>query len=376
MTTDKFEFDEYFYLNTYADVKAAVARGSFRSGFHHYKLCGIKEKRLAHAATNPGPKVYVCGAYGTNNVGDEAIFEGVNIEYPGAIQLYTNIPRVRNAVEMFSMWRGENKLESQDTVIIGGGGLLYNKAAVQNLIELCRRAAEAKATVKILGLGCEGAQEGFHEEIRELFDFADEISVRTTLSQEIVKTITGKTVERRDDFAFLLSKFRKARSQQDRVPIKRIGLITAGDFKADVTGFVKMIQKYSSPHSPKRRVKFIHIPHSASHVDMYNNDLIVGLKIRSTPSVWQVSDGIFFELRPFTDDPYEVLDAYSDLDAVISERFHGVIFGMMAQIPTLALGAANLKMRSLVEQYPSDRLVLSYSPRDLDAAAQALFAKL
>lgn len=38
-------FDEDFYLRRYQDVAAAVRRGAFRSGLHHYKLFGIREGR-------------------------------------------------------------------------------------------------------------------------------------------------------------------------------------------------------------------------------------------------------------------------------------------------------------------------------------------
>ena len=38
-------FDEEWYRSTYADVKACIAAGEIRSGFHHYLLRGFLEHR-------------------------------------------------------------------------------------------------------------------------------------------------------------------------------------------------------------------------------------------------------------------------------------------------------------------------------------------
>jgi hypothetical protein len=38
-------FDEESYLSKYPDVRAAVAAGLFRSGYHHYTVCGSHEGR-------------------------------------------------------------------------------------------------------------------------------------------------------------------------------------------------------------------------------------------------------------------------------------------------------------------------------------------
>ncbi len=40
------DFDEYFYLEAYPDVRKAVRSGEFKSGHDHYKIFGVIEGRL------------------------------------------------------------------------------------------------------------------------------------------------------------------------------------------------------------------------------------------------------------------------------------------------------------------------------------------
>jgi exopolysaccharide biosynthesis predicted pyruvyltransferase EpsI len=85
---------------------------------------------------------------------------------------------------------------------------------------------------------------------------------------------------------------------------------------------------------------------------------------------------MFFDLLPFNVDPQETLKTYADLDAVMSERFHGIIFGHITNIPTLALGAGNLKNRSLVEDYPRADLFISKTEADIEGQFEKLLAAI
>jgi hypothetical protein len=44
--------DEGWYIDQYADVKAALDAGTFISGTQHFKLAGFKEGRLPHEGWN------------------------------------------------------------------------------------------------------------------------------------------------------------------------------------------------------------------------------------------------------------------------------------------------------------------------------------
>jgi hypothetical protein len=46
------QFDEAAYLNLHADVRKAVEKGFFKSGLHHYEVCGEQEGRALDSASN------------------------------------------------------------------------------------------------------------------------------------------------------------------------------------------------------------------------------------------------------------------------------------------------------------------------------------
>jgi len=53
-------FPEVDYLSKYQDVKEAVTAGFFRSGAHHYEVCGHAEGRRLDGAARNGTQVDVC----------------------------------------------------------------------------------------------------------------------------------------------------------------------------------------------------------------------------------------------------------------------------------------------------------------------------
>ena len=66
-------FDESWYLARYPDVAEGVRKGYIHSGRTHYELHGKNEGRLSgpkQFLDLDTPRVFACGAYGTNNVGD------------------------------------------------------------------------------------------------------------------------------------------------------------------------------------------------------------------------------------------------------------------------------------------------------------------
>lgn len=52
----KNQFNETAYLNLHPDVKLAVEKGLFKSGSHHYELCGKREGRALNSSSNLTPR--------------------------------------------------------------------------------------------------------------------------------------------------------------------------------------------------------------------------------------------------------------------------------------------------------------------------------
>lgn len=350
-----FEFDEYAYLNNNGDVLESVKNGSFASGRQHFEMFGHKEKRRYHAVVSQGPRVFVVGAYGTRNVGDEAIFEGARRVYSNAIQLYINAPRKLPAVEMYSMLRGGNKFRAEDTLVIGGGGLLYNAEAIRILVNLAKRAREAGAAVRVERIGCEAARPEYYDVITELFGLADSVTVRSSTSQQIVRDICGMDVDRQEDFALELAGELPAPSGRS-VSVPRIGVVTGGDHMEEIGPLVELVKAFSSDRA-STPVRFVHIPHSASHIAFRNNDEVVGAKIAAGIAGFLEGRHLAFSRVPFSDEPLDVLKTYAGLDALITRRFHGLVFAHMMKLPVLGLPGDGAKNTSFIEDHPRRNLV-------------------
>lgn len=351
----EFEFDEYAYLYNNSAVLEAVRNGDFSSGRQHFEMFGHEENRQIHAIQSQEPRVFVVGAYGTRNVGDEAIFDGARRRYPNAIQLYINAPRNLPAVEVYSMLRGGNKFRPEDTLVIGGGGLLYDAEAIRIFINLALRAREAGSAVRIERIGCEAAQPDYHDVIIELFRLAESISVRSSTSQQIVRDICGLEVEWQDDFALELAAD-LPQSPPCHGNIPRIGLVTGGDHMEEIGPLIELVLEHTSDRAAAP-VRFVHIPHSVSHVALRNNDEVVGAQIAAGINGFLDGRQHAFIRTPFSDEPQEVLKTYAGLDGLISRRFHGLVFAHMMNLPVLGLPGDGAKNTSFITDHSRKSMV-------------------
>ncbi len=105
-----------------------------------------------------------------------------------------------------------------------------------------------------------------------------------------------------------------------------------------------------------RMVRFVHIPHSRSWFNDRNNDCVTGEVLWSTCKMHQADREDLFTLSAFDPNPLSVLRTYGGLDGVMSARYHGLVFGRIAGIPTLAMGGSLVKLRSFIDDYPSGLL--------------------
>lgn len=362
---DRVNFDESWYLQAYPDVKVAIETGKLRSAWDHYSQHGKAEGRSPQRMTFH--RVFAHGAYGTNNVGDEAIYEGIKVHYPQCIQIFINKTHVQGALWYWDVIRQDEFFRGDDLLIIGGGGLLYARQAVIDMINLARKARAAGATVHLLGLGCEAAQPEYYAEIRTLVSLASKVTVRTSLSRAILRDICGSEPEQQEDFAFSLRQYVApgAGSVGRRA---RIGVVTGGDMRVSYAELVAAIRSVTEQLPVERReVNFVHIPHSMAYVSPANNDLTVGHGLWSSVGMATPHTDDYFTVDSFTPNPLERLRRYRDLDGVISARFHGLIFAEIVGVPALALWGATAKNRSLLEDRQRPGLFASRDDSDLRA---------
>jgi polysaccharide pyruvyl transferase WcaK-like protein len=380
---EPFGFDEEWYLNRNPDVVASVSAGRCASALEHFLAHGRREgRRPVPPVVVSATPVYAYGAYGTNNVGDEAIFQGILEEFGDVIQIFHQRPSHNNAISIGDAVLYTGLFKPGGLLIIGGGGLLYGKEAVETLIQLARNAKARETNVDLLGLGCEAAHEDFFAEIRLLDSLVRNVSVRTRRSAEIYQAITGRMPEVRPDFAMNLS--RKiglpARRQERKVPL--VGIVTSGDIRDDLRPLIDaMVSNGRGPIG--ERVNFVHIPHSQSYIDRCNNDVIVGQALRcdfwKAANEGEIQNESKLSVLPYQNDPMEVLKFYSELDGLISARFHGIVFAEIIGLPTLvlpAVPAAAEKNEAFIRDYCGDRVLLCESPRDIAKLLPKLVEKL
>jgi hypothetical protein len=353
MSQAEFPFDPGWYRTAYPDVESAVRQGHIASLEQHYLDFGAREGRLPVPPQRENGRVFAYGSFGSNNVGDEAILEGIRCLYPRCVQFFSNRPRDGCGEYAQTAIRTPGFFRPGDYLIIGGGGLLYDRPTVTLMADLARAAHLAGATVDILRLGCEAAQAGYVAEIKRLVSHARHVTVRSALSREIMQRMIGRAFPVEADFAYLLRPEAVAMPRALR-QVPTIGLVTATTSLAEIKAIAGLIRAHTNASA--RPLRFVHIPHSRSYFNLENNDRITGEEIWTSAHMHHAQDQDAFEPLPYEGDPRRVLALYKTLDGVVSSRYHGLVFAALTDVPALALGSNLLKLRGFVSDHPSPLL--------------------
>lgn len=366
---EAFAFDEAWYLDSNADVRAAYRQRAIQSPKIHYLQHGRNEDRFPVAAGR-ATRVIAYGSFGSNNVGDEAILEGIKRFYPDCIQVYHNKIRTGEGYLATQLLGSTPFFRSTDYLILGGGGLLYDRGTVTLMIRLARAAREQGAIVDIARMGCEAAQDDYAKEIVELFEMARRVTLRSTLSQAIMEKLTGKTYAVEPDFAFNLAEEARRMPRRGN-DIPTIGIATASSSRGDIEALAAVIKKYTRAGT-REKVRFVHIPHSRSYFEIGNNDCVTSNELWTLCHMHQAEDESLLQLLDYDPEPLSVLQTYRNLDAVMSSRYHGLIFGQITDTPTLAIGGDLIKLRSLIEDHGAESMLVARNMGELEQTLAAL----
>lgn len=363
-------FSEIWYRSRYPDVERVIAEGHFKSGLEHFLKFGKAERRQGFPPSDQYIKrearVFAFGAFGTNNVGDEAILEGLRVEFPDVIPIYLNKPRLAEGFWINDVIGYQEFFGKGDKLIIGGGGIFYHIDAVNHMLQLAKNVILRGGQVVILRVGCEAATEELFPGMVELFNLAADISVRTKASANILKSLIMRDVRVEPDFAFNLNKFIRP-AGGGNTDLMTIGIVTDGDARNDLTDISGLIERHIPIRLIKKgNVQFIHIPHSRAYVGRFNNDVVVGHMLWSSINIFSERREEHFQRLEFDSNPFNVLASYRGLDGVISARFHGMIFARMVGIPLLASRGWTLKNKSFIDDNPADDVFCCNSPDELE----------
>lgn len=319
--------------------------------------------------------VYAFGAYGTNNIGDEAIFEGLRKEYIGAIQIYVNKPSrwVTDWADPESgpVWyadfiTGVRKFNKEDTLIIGGGGLLHSIQAVNDYYIMARLVKEAGGKVLIEGIGAEGLQPAYKHIVKSLLALASHISVRTTTSKALLRPLTNNKIDIRKDFAYSICS-NPVTSPGPLETQRYIGIIVGG--AEDLHAYDELSNLLSKYTAGPEHYNFLLVPHSISYTSPMNNDLLIFQYLWSNCSIYHAKreDRIYIlDYQPHN--PKEALNLYKELMlGCIGWRYHSLIFSEMVNIPML-LAAPTFKNMAYVKDTKRSNLIVKQNNETLEQA--------
>ena len=284
--------------------------------------------------------VYAFGAYGTNNLGDDAIFLGLQQTLPKdrVVQVYINRPSVMDSICYATITK--DTFTKKDHLVIGGGGLLHCKHAVEDYTRIAVLAKDSGAKVHIRRIGAEGIKAEFSENVKILFSLADNISVRSIKSIQMLNdfNIPTKNIQLAKDYAYEVNfkkrtKVTTLKEMFAHSELPLIGLVTAGN-----GGGVDTISWIVSQLLLDGiNCNIVHIPHSRAYVSCTNNDVVTGELLWSSMSIYHAKRLERYIPLSMPENPFQLYDIYTQVDGIIGMRYHSFIFSKITNRPLLGI---------------------------------------
>lgn len=292
--------------------------------------------------------IYAFGGYGCNNVGDEAIFEGLLRTTTRAVtQIYVNVPEVPNAVWYADLLSGKEKFSSAATELrIGGGGIAHCLGAVEDYVRMAKIAKEQGLIVTVQGVGLEGCTPEIAPALSELLSLASIITVRSAKSKQIAKELGFVSLQCKD-FAYSIP------TKESSLIRHGVGVSLSGVADKDLPIYVERIRVLL------RHFNVTFIPHTRPYVSYDDNDVVLGHKIWSLLGGWIDKSLKDFHVVDFDANPGYALLRYASVKAVYTGRYHGCIFSEMTNTPVIGIGGG-LKLKSFFDERTSD--LITYIP--------------
>jgi len=320
--------------------------------------------------------IYAFGAYGTGNLGDEAIFQGLmnEVSPEEVIQIYVNVPTYPKNLNYDDMLKHRNLLlKPGDTFIIGGGGLFYNKENLINMNNLANTAIRHGMKFQIRGLGCEGDARNEKALIQKLCSKASLIEVRSKESKRILEDYNIDKVILTKDFAYNLKPDTEAAKKifpafKSNYPT--LGLSTGGN-RDDIDKLSYIIRYLTF-----RKVNILHLPHCRHYTDRYCNDVATGEMLWSNIAVWCGERINTFKLLPYAEKPETLLGAYHLVDGVLGMRYHSFIFSEVANKPIFGLTSGSKATNYFIEHPDKPYLDIGKSKEELLGSIQGFLRRL
>jgi len=336
-------------------------------------------------------RTYAMGGFGCGNLGDEAIFEAMRLEFPDLIQIYVNTPQVGwdgrsyNLSKISEQYTCYSDLiqngfprEARDgELIIGGGGILHSCGAVEDFVKVALQAKKRNMKISIRKIGAEYLQPDFHDITKDLCSMAYFISVRSKKSAEILRSIGVPKVNIEKDYTYNFNRTHFEKEQFDlkfdlKSPV--IGIVTAGnDDISKISEIIRYLTVNKNIGVPLCNV--VHIPHCRHFVDLVTNDMVAGEILWSSISVYFGDRLKRYYNAPFPGSVWRLLNLYTKVDGIIGMRYHSFIFSEILNIPLLGVSSGGKATAYFEEQTRKNAIELksSCSPEELTEKLKKFF---
>ncbi|CAN7630231.1 polysaccharide pyruvyl transferase family protein [Pararhizobium sp. LjRoot238] len=280
--------------------------------------------------------IFLYGAYGTGNLGDDAILKSAlqrygkeNCKVIAYGKLFLREPI--GFIDHFEFLANpERYLHHSDTLIFAGGGLFWAASHAEAMAKCARDAKAIGCDVKAERLGAQGVHVAV-DAAKEFFSLCSEISVRDEHSVEVLKStgVTDRAIYKPD---FVLE-LRDLPPRALDSKLVTIGIShSAVPFYHDADHRKKALHVYTEIAKQSNDIaKFIYIPHTRHFNVIAQNDVIYG------EYFWQASRGLIDAL-PFPVDVEALLEYYARVDGVIAWRYHSLVMAKILGAQAAFLG--------------------------------------
>jgi len=322
-------------------------------------------------------KISILGSYGEHNLGDEAICSSIielfkskdektsfvvfshNPMKSSKIHKYKNVyfrSMIATGIRSFfrQCIRGEwkksiNLLKQSDLIIIGGGGLFYEKEVghkgfsptfIWFLRTLIFRFIVKKKYI-LFGVGVNKLSSKFSRAcLNKICKYAKDIIVRDELSKNnlIVCGVKSEKITVKPDTAWILGGV--AIPQQNRnnnkitigIQLRLVVGVNIKDFKINIIAFMEILVESLNVEIKLFPMSF----HSPDDIDLMN-EIVSESNHQKSISIVRCKS------------PKRLMQEMSKTDILITMRFHGLILGTISRTIPISLGYAS-KTESLSEE--------------------------
>ena len=289
--------------------------------------------------------ITIFGASGCGNVGDDLI--GVTLkEYLEK--------KIDNVEVVLTQQHKREYIMASDIVIIGGGGLIYDYVMenVDNYIDIILRAKHLGIPTYMLGMG---VQHVFSVEAKKKYEDAfknlDMIETRGERDSKIIRDdfyYNGRLVTGSDIVFLLKDSVRLKKEHHDKPKI----LLSLADWKLGNDTNNKIDPKLEEDYKAYREYLRKELPKIKDDFDF----IIVNQAVEDLEFSKELVEltGGRYETFETIEDSKRLLDIYSEADAVLTGRYHGMIAAILTRKPVLAVSFKGHKQHYLAKElFPS-----------------------